>query len=56
MYSMNWVTYTFMRVRHVSMLGMLWGGGATRSFNPCARLEHDSSETSIIVQGTLSTT
>ena len=26
-YSMNWVTYTFMRARHVSVLGTLWGGG-----------------------------
>ena len=27
MYSMNWVAYSFMRARHVSMLGTLWGGG-----------------------------
>ena len=27
MYSMNGVTYSFMRVRHVSMPGTLWGGG-----------------------------
>ena len=27
MYSMNWVTYNFMRVRHVSIQGTLWGGG-----------------------------
>ena len=25
--SMNWVTYSFMRARHVSMPGTLWGGG-----------------------------
>ena len=27
MYNMNWVTYSFMRARHVSVLGTLWGGG-----------------------------
>ena len=27
MYSMNWVTYGFMRTRHVSVLGTLWRGG-----------------------------
>ena len=27
MYSMNWVTYSFMRVRHVSIQGTLRGGG-----------------------------
>ena len=26
MYSMNWETYSFMRTRHVPVLGMLWGG------------------------------
>ena len=26
MYSINWETYSFMRVRHVPVLGMLWGG------------------------------
>ena len=25
MYSMNWVTYSFMRTRHVSVLVTLWG-------------------------------
>ena len=36
MYSMNWVTYSFMWVRHVSMQGMLrGGGGAIRSY--CTR-------------------
>ena len=26
MYTMNWETYSFMRTRHVSVLGTLWGG------------------------------
>ena len=26
--SMNWVTYIFMRARHISFHGMLWGGEA----------------------------
>ena len=35
MYSMNWVTYSFMRARHVSMQGTLGGGRAIRSY--CTR-------------------
>ena len=31
MYSMNWVTYSFMRARHVSMQGTLRGGGGGNS-------------------------
>ena len=27
MYNMNWVTYSFMQMRHVSMLGTVGGGG-----------------------------
>ena len=32
MYSMNWVTYSFMRARHVSMQGTLRGGGGGGGF------------------------
>ena len=35
MYSMNWVTYNFMRGRHVSMQGTLWGGGGTCRYCAC---------------------
>ena len=29
MYSINWGTYSFMRVRHVPVLGTLWGVGGS---------------------------
>ena len=43
MYNMNWVAYSFMQVRHVSMQGTLWGGGgghfvATAHFMQWCRL------------------
>ena len=28
---MNWVAYTFMRTRRVSMQEMLWGGGGANN-------------------------
>ena len=39
MHTMNWVTYSFMRVRHVSVLGTLWGAMRQRKLGshtpPC---------------------
>ena len=42
MYSMNWETYSFMRMRHVPVLGTLWGGQIVATVHVMQRCWLDS--------------